>query len=230
LRPNDNDSTDPRRDDSDPAPDSDTADEAAEEAAMDQWYEQKTALLIEHLGPEYEMVMHAIIPFAVGGGLDLYYYTEGIPGTVIATKELSELPGEGSRNEVYHSYELAMATRHPLDLEQADDPTTPLGQAHTNMNAILNLIALYSAEASLNPHETCEFPAEMEDVGGKCLVFDGLTPFDFDEPRDFGILWVIEVFRSEMNFARQEGTPALLERLRLAGHYPYSDMDREPVA
>lgn len=227
MSPNDSDSTDPRRDDIAPSADSD---DAAEEAAMEQWYEEKSALLVEHLGPEYEMVMHAVIPFALGGGLDLYYYTEGLPGTVIATKELSEVPGEGSRNEVYHSYELAMATRHPLNLEQANDPETPFGRVHANMNAILNLIALYSSEASLNPHETCEFPAEMEDVGGKCLVFDGLTPFDFDQPQDFGILLIIEVFRSEMNFARQEGTPALLERLRLAGHYPYSDMDRDPVA
>ncbi|MEX0794310.1 MAG: suppressor of fused domain protein [Pirellulaceae bacterium] len=226
MRLNDSDATDPQREDSDHL--ADLVPQA--EAAMDQWYERKTALLVEHLGTEYEMVMHAIIPFALGGGLDLYYFTEGLPGTVIATKELSEVPGEGPRNEVFHSYELAMATRHALDLDQAKDPETPLGQAHANMNAILNLIALYSAEASLNPHETCEFPAEMEDVGGKCLVFDGLTSFDFDQPQDFGILWIIEVFRSEMNFARQEGTPALLERLRLAGHYPYSDMDREPVA
>jgi hypothetical protein len=36
------------------------------------------------------MVMHAIIPYAIGGGLDLYYYPNGLPGTAIATKELSE--------------------------------------------------------------------------------------------------------------------------------------------
>lgn len=217
---------DPAPDDLSPSGDTDDVDEAAAAA----WHEQKSAHMVEHLGPEFDMVMHAIIPFALGGGLDLYYYTQGIAGTVVATKELSELPGQGSTNEVFRSYELAMATRHPLDMEQVQDPESPLGRVHQDINAILNLIALYSAEASLNPHETCEFPPEMEEVGGKCLIFDALTPFDFDRQQEFGILLIMEVFRSEMDFARQEGTPVLLERLRLAGHFPYSDMDREPVA
>jgi hypothetical protein len=35
------------------------------------------------------------------------------------------------------------------------------------------MVARYSAEVTLNPYETCEFPAEMERVGGKCLIVDG---------------------------------------------------------
>jgi len=41
---------------------------------------------------------------------------------------------------------------------------------------------------------------------------------------------IIEVFRSEMDFARENGGASLLQRLDDAGHYPYSDLDREPVA
>lgn len=201
-----------------------------EEQRVQDWYDRKTAMMETALGKEHDMVMHAIIPYAVGGGLDLYYYPSGVPGTAVATKELSELPGEGSSNAVYRSYELVMFTRHALSLSDAEDGATPFGRAHGNINAILNLIARYSAEAELNPNETCEFPEGMEAVGGKCLIFEGYTEPARTGRADFGLLAVIEVFRSEMDYARRHGGAKLIARLKEAGHYPYSDLDWAPVA
>lgn len=194
-----------------------------------EWYDRKTFLMEEALGEEHDMVMHAIIPFAVGGGLDLYYFPNGIEGTGIATKELSEGPTEGSSNNVFESYELVMFTRQALDMDAAQDEETPFGKTHQSINQILNLIARYSAEATLNPNETCEFPEDMEDVGGKCLIFDGYPDYVADEMHEFGLLLLMEIFRSEMNFARRHGGAALIHKLKEAGYYPYSDMDRDPV-
>lgn len=202
----------------------------ADEKAWQQWYDRKSELMEELLGKEHEMVMHAMIPYAIGGGLDLYYYPNGVPGTGIATKELSEAPGEGSSNDVFQSYELVMFTKHPLDLNAVKDEATAFGQAHAVINEILNAMAPYSAQATLNPCETCEFPAEMPTIGGRCLIFDGYPSFPDDESAEFGLLAVIEVFRSEMDYARKNGGDKLLERLKARGHYPYSDLDREPVA
>lgn len=143
----------------------------ADEEAWQRWYDHKSALMEKMLGKEHDMVMHAIIPYAIGGGLDVYYYPNGIPGTAIATKELSELPGEGSWNRVFQCYELVMFTKHSLDLDAAKDESTPFGRAHMTINAVLNRIAPYSAQATLNPNETCEFPADMPRVGGRCLIF-----------------------------------------------------------
>src|SRR5258708_23678038 len=98
------------------------------------------------------------------------------------------------------------------------------------MNAILNCIALYSAEAELNSGEACEFPEDLESIGGGCLIFDGQAPEPDEEQAEFGLLIVIEIFRSELEFARENSGDELLERLEAAGHYPYSDLDREPVA
>ena len=64
--------------------------------------------MVELLGEEHNMVMHAIIPYAIGGGLDLYYFPNGIAGTAVATKELCETPGEGSSNDVFRGYELVV--------------------------------------------------------------------------------------------------------------------------
>ena len=205
------------------------SDEAEEELAR-RWYDEKTALMEESLGPEHDVVMHAIIPYAIGGGLDLYYFAKGLKGTAIATKELSSLPNEGSSNELYRSYELVMFTRHPLRLDLARDEATDFGRAHSTINSILNCMAPYSATATLNPNETCEFPEEMERLGGKCVIFDGYARHSKGLARDFGLLAVIEVFRSEMEFARRKGGAKLIERLKSKGHYPYSDLDRDPVA
>jgi hypothetical protein len=196
----------------------------------DGWYDAKSKKMEEWLGPEHDMVMHALIPYGLGGALDFYYYPKGVAGTGIATKELSEAPGEGSSNDTFDCYELVMFTRHPVDLDDAKDESTPFGKIHESISAILNLIARYSAEATLNPGDTCEFPLEMEDVGGRCVLFDRYPSCDPEEKAEFGLMLVMEVFRSELEFARAEGTGNLFERLLEKGHYPYSDMDRDPVA
>jgi len=198
-----------------------------DERLAQEWYDQKSALMVNTLGDEHDMVMHAIVPYAIGGGLDLYYFLNAIEGTAVATKELCEVPGDGSSNDVFDTYELVMFTRHPVSLEDAHDESTPFGGAHHSINAILNCIAPYSAQATLNPNETSEFPEDMDTVGGKCLIFDayGLK----GRHAEFGLLVIIEIHRSEMDFARKRGGKKLIAKLKKAGFYPYSDMERPPV-
>lgn len=198
-----------------------------DEQLAQEWHDKKSAAMVDVLGEEHDMVMHAIFPYSIGGSLDLYYFPNGIAGTAIATKELSEAPGEGSSNDVFDTYELVMFTRHAISLDDAKDESTPFGRAHRSINAILNHVAPYSAQATLNPNETCEFPAEMDTVGGKCLIFDAYR--STAEHQDFGLLAIIEVHRSEMDYARHNGGKHLIAALKEAGHFPYSDLDREAV-
>lgn len=62
-----------------------------DQAAADDWYERKSDRMAELLGPEHDMVMHAIIPYAIRGRLDLYYYPHGIPGTASPRKSQGKL-------------------------------------------------------------------------------------------------------------------------------------------
>jgi hypothetical protein len=205
-----------------------TEDKDDDAQVAEEWYQNKTEMMVDILGEEHDMVMHAMIPYCVGGSLDLYYFPDGIPGTAIATKELSETPGEGSSNDVFGTYELVMFTRQAISLDDALDESTPFGRVHHSVNAILNCIARFSAEATLNPHETCEFPEDMDTVGGRCLIFDA---YGLDGERsEFGLLAIIEIHRSEMEYARKHGGEKLLNKLKKAGCYPYSDMDRPAVA
>lgn len=192
------------------------------------WFDEKSAMMEDSLGEEHDLVMHAMIPYAVGGGLDLYYYPNGIEGTAIATKELCEKPGQGSSNQVFDAYELVMFTRETLSLDDAKDPSTSFGTIHQSISAILNCMAPYSAQATLNPYETCEFPEGMEIVGGRCLIFDA---YDLaGDHAKFGLLAIIEIHRSEMEFAQEHGGQELIAKLKEAGHYPYSDSERPAVA
>lgn len=202
--------------------------DAPEEPDDNAWDDQKSERMEAILGKEHNMVMHALIPYEIGGGFDLYYYPHGIPGTAIATKELAPSPGEGSSNDLFDCYELVMFTRHPVNLDEADDENTDFGRAHTLIERILACIGPYSEQATLNPNETCEFPEDMERIGGKCLIFDSY-PSDAQKS-DFGLLTPIHIHRSEMDFAREHGGRVLIDRLKDAGHYPYSDLDRPPVA
>ena len=194
------------------------------------WYKRKSALMEEILGKEHDAVMHAVFPWFLGGGLDLYYYPQSSSGTAIATKELSNLPGDGSSNEAFQCYELVMFTRQSLNLEKATNKRTKFGRVHGRIQAILNCIGPYSKQETLNPHETCEFPKDMYRVGGGCLIFDAYPKYPDGKPVEFGMMCIIEIFKSEMTYARRYGAARLFKRLRAEGYYPYSDMDRNPVA
>lgn len=192
------------------------------------WYDRKSEQMSHLLGKEYDRVMHAVTPYELGGGLDLFYYTNKYPGTAVATKELSKAPDYGPSNSVFETYELAMFTRENLAVPEAMQHDTNVGTIHHSINAILNCIARYSAEAILNPNETCEFPTGMKIVGGRCLIFDAFNLVDTHA--EFGLLAIIEIHRSELNFARSYGGGELIALLRKSNYYPYSDLDRPAVA
>ncbi len=200
--------------------------EDSEEQLENAWYDEKTKRMVAALGQEHDMVMHAIIPYEIGGGLDLYYYPNGIQGTGIATKELSHACRNGSSNIRYEKYEFVMFTCHAIALDDSSNEEAAFGLAHQNINSILNPIARYSEQANLRPNDTLEFPKDFGGVGGKCLVFSDYTP---DFGGDFGIMLVMEVHRSEMEFARKSGGEKLIKKLVKSGFYPYSDLARKPV-
>jgi hypothetical protein len=193
------------------------------------WFDRETAFMEKVLGKEHGMVMHAFVPYAIGGNLALFYFPNRIDGTAIVTKELCELPNQGPSNALFGSYEFVMFTKHPLSLDDAKNEETPFGRAHSNIDAILNVMARYSQTSKLNPFETAEFPVDMVKVGGKCLIFVPYARQSDDLAKDFGLLAIIEVFRSEMEYAMKHGGQNLIKMLEEKSFFPYSDLDREPV-
>ncbi len=197
----------------------------------DRHYETKQAALETVLGPMHDIVGHAIIPFQVGGTVDMYYFPNGIPGTGFATMELIEPDGSGPKPNRIGTFELVAFTKHAMPAKEEENEEHPFNKIEGRISGIFTTIGFYSYEAVLNPGETCEVPGD-EGEPGTCLLFDEYAPdgktFVIDGKKHC-LLLCIEVFRSEMQYARDHGSATVLKKLKDAGYYPYSDLDREPV-
>lgn len=193
-------------------------------------YEQKSKGLEDVLGKMHDLVGHAIIPFAVGGTVDMYYFPNHIKGTGFATMELLEPDGTGPLPNRLGTYELVAFTKH--NYNNSEDTQTQFNLIERKVCGFFTTIGFFSRQAVLNPYETCEVP-NGEGEKNTCLVFDLYQPdnkeFRIGE-RKHHLLLCLQIFRSEMEFSRANGSEELFKKLKEAGHYPYSDLDRQPVA
>lgn len=194
-------------------------------------YELKKQALERILGSMHDHVFHAIVPFCVGGGVDLYCFHDGIPGAAFATMELIAPDGTGPKPTPRGTYELVAFTRHRPSRAQSDDKNDHYLKMVHHFNALLTIVGRYSAMAVLGPNETCEVPWK-DDEPRRCLILDAYDPqgvgFTIGTKRHW-LLLCIEIHRAEMDYARAHGGEILLTRLKQHGVYPYSDLDRKLV-
>jgi len=194
--------------------------------------EAKQLALERLLGPMYNVVGHAIFPFEMGGAVDMYYFLKGIPGTGFATMELIEPDGSGPKPNREGTYELVAFTR--LEMPRPDerrDKNHAFNKIERRMCGILTKVGRFSFETVLNPGDTCELPGKAGE-SEHCVIFDDYRNNDahFEiNGKVHCLLLCIEVFRSEMEYAMQNSSAVVLTKLKEAGHYPYSDLDRGSV-
>lgn len=200
----------------------------------------KQAAMERALGPMDEMVLHSLIPFFLGGGLDLYTFRKCMPGTVVATQELiGRGRSERPKKSRIGAYELVACLRPGVAIEtESGDGTAMVTGGERDgiglVRAMLNPISQYAFMAKLNPGETAEIPMD-EGEPNLPVLFDefrsvdwGLAPFEIGDER-FGLLLCVPLHWSELAFARREGTGKLKERLEGAGVWPYADLGRVAV-
>lgn len=194
-------------------------------SAAEVFYDAKQKALEQVLGPMDEGVFHSIIPFAMGGSLDLYTFSSVIPGTVYVTQELIG-PGKDDRTAAGPKghYELVVCRKANHDSDEDG----------VNLVArLLNPIAQHAFDTPLGPGETAALPGEEDDSPHQLVL---LTEFD---PRGvpfavgdetFFLLCVITIHESEYEFIQKQGVGPFLDKLKAAGEYPYSTLDRPAVA
>jgi len=177
------------------------------------------------MGKSYDIVGHAIIPFEIGGAVDMYYFPYKNGGTGFATMELIETnENEPLPNEL-GKYELVAFTKHQFVNEDNDNPFNTIER---KICGIFTALGFYSREVALNVGDTCEIPSDTETEDNTCLILDFFDYFFVDDKK-YHLLVCIQLFRSEMEFAMKNGSKTLFEKLKEAGSYPYSDLDRKPV-
>lgn len=200
------------------------APDPAETAAEEAFLNAKEEALARALGPMDDMVLHAIIPFFVGGTLDLYFFSKCLPGIVVATQELI-VRSKDDRPKPNRSGYYELAACLPPGVSRDDKEGIKLIQM------LLNPIARYAFDASLNPNETAELPQE-DGEPTLPLLFDRFRPKGVD--LDFAgekchLLLVMLITHSELAYARENGGAALIAKLKAAGAYPYSSLNRPTV-
>jgi hypothetical protein len=193
-------------------------------------YELKSIGLENVLGKMHSVVGWASIPFVAGGALDMYYFPNHIEGTGFVTMELIDPDGGGPLPNDLGTYELVAFTRH--EYADGEDSQTPFNLVKKEFCGFFSMIGFYSREAILNPNETCEVP-KGEGEEGACFIFDVYQPdqteFNIGD-RKHHLLLCIQLHRSEVEYAMTNGGQELIRKLKQAGNYPYSDLDRIPVA
>jgi len=194
---------------------------------LDEFYLDKDEALERALGKQTPIVGHAIIGFEIGGTVDMYYYHHKSGGTILATQELINPTGENPIPNKNGLYELVAFTKQEFQSDEMGEGAFSL--IERRFCGIFTGVGNFSFQAKLEPNETCELPVDGEP--NRCLIFDeyrGETDF-LVKGIKYGLLLIIEVFRDEMEFARNEGTDKLLSLLKKKGHYPFSDLNRKSV-
>jgi hypothetical protein len=199
--------------------------DAAEQAADEAFGKAKEEALERVLGPMDDTVFHAIIPFFIGGTLDLYTFSKCIPGTAFVTQELIVRLKEDRPKPGRTGY-FELVACLPPGVSREDEEGLSLIQS------VLDPIARYASMAALNPNETAEIPQE-DGEPTLPIIFDRFTPpppgngdLDFAGEKCH-LLLCIAVHHSELAFARNNGGAELIAKLKAAKAYPYSDLKRK---
>lgn len=208
-----------------------------------QWYDEsiyqdKMRLFERELGPGHQTMIAALIGWDLGGPVDLWIFPNHNSGTIFTTMQMV-MPGPTSQQKnKLGKYELAAATRHK------PDPPMPKGAGLSEsessyeamsleIRTLLSGAARYSEHIALQPLETAEVQGDSPNDPNTCLIFDTLLGPEARMSIDnegFSVLLIIRVHPSELDHAREHGTQSLIDELKAAGAYPFSDLDRVPVA
>ena len=192
------------------------------------FYDAKMEGLEQVLGKSHNMVGHAIIPFALGGTVDMYYFPNGIKGTGIATMELISEDLSGPIPNKHGVFELVAFTQEGYT--DWKDQANPFADFNNRFNSILTRIGDYAFSAKLAPYQTCELP--IDDDKKLFFIFDKYAPNKQEFKiynKTYCLLLIIEIHEDESLFARKNGGKALIEKLKSEKIYPYSDMNRNSV-
>ena len=119
------------------------------EEEFEKHYKLKSKGLESVLGKSDSLVGHAIIPFEVGGAVDMYYYSSGIPGTGFATMELIQPDGSGPIPNRTGTYEFVAFTR--LDYVHDTTATNQFNLIERRTCSTFTAIGNYAFENKLEP-------------------------------------------------------------------------------
>jgi len=176
-------------------------------------YETFVPVLEAKLGRKDEAVIHAIVGFEFGGPPDLLLFSNapGIRGVFYVTSDL--LFFERQPRNSLGRYEAAICL--PTENKWAEHILYKLSQA--------------TVEEAFDVGHTADITAWVDsECIMKGLLFVELVSFDYGG-QSFGALLCVGVTRTELDYALEHGSADLLGRLKAAGAFPVTDLNRASV-
>lgn len=184
----------------------------------DEWqkiWDSRIAALTPILGKPADTVLHAVIPFHLGGAADVLPFPDFTPGITYVTAEMTG-DDVGQRPTSLGNYELMICAKQ--ELQKAGD--------------LISNLARYTCEAELEPGETMDLGTFFGDTTICALLFthprEQAVPFEFLGQR-YGLLLCIGITAEELAFKQAHGSESLLALLREHGVFPYTTPDRTSV-
>jgi len=182
--------------------------------SSDDWertWNARQAALESVLGPADNAVLHAVIPFHLGGQADVLAFSQSVPGKVFATCELLGEPTQ--KPNLLGTYELAIADRNGNDW---------------GANVISHL-ARYTCDAVLQPGETMDIGSAVPPKSTiSAFFFDDFKRMKYDG-KDAGILLCIGLTSDEVKACRRGQRQQVYDALVAQKVFPYTNLFRQSV-
>jgi Suppressor of fused protein (SUFU) len=180
----------------------------------DEWnrvWAARQAALESVLGPAENSVLHAVIPFELGGNADVLCFRKLIGEQIAATCELLGEPSQTPNSQ--GTYELAIAHRD----ENQWGPN------------IIAKLARYTCDAVLEPGETMDIgPAVPAKSTIAAFLFDDFKRMSY-EGQDAGVLLCIGLTADEAAACLRGNRQEVYDALKAQNVFPYTDLFRPSV-
>src|SRR4051812_42772033 len=176
-----------------------------------QIWDARKAALESALGPADDSILHALVPFHLGGQADVLTFRNHIPGRTAATCELLGQPAQ--KRNLLGTYELAIAHRDDNDW----GPN------------VISKLARYTCDALVQPGQTME-------IGSAVPPGSTIAGFFFDDYKrikyggeNAGLLLCIGLTADELAACMAGKRQTVYAALVTQNIFPYTDLNRPSV-
>ena len=165
---------------------------------------ERRAVLEKLFGAAEDLGPRPSVPFELGGDAELLLFPQHIVGArLYVTADLTTT----------QPYELALCVR--------GDETWP--------PSAIRRLAAYCAKQRMHPGDTVRLKSAVPQPSAITgFVFDDYGTFALQQRR-CGVLMAVGITADELRMSAALGTTALLEELRGAGVFPFTDLERETI-
>ncbi len=161
------------------------------------------------LGPPADHVLHAMIPFYLGGTADVMMFPQHNGGIAYVTADLTGGSGQ-PQNAFWDEYELVICLRDRQDWGAN----------------LISRLARYTLEATVDPGETMDIgPALPQPTTLSAFLFLEYGTFRLHEKR-CGLLLCVGITPDELEACMAGNGDRVVDQLKTKGIFPFTDLHR----